>query len=155
MHNLLSDFVLAYRRLCAAADVANTDDSVATRAECAAAAEVWDALLSQVPAEQWGRLADIADACGLRHTSPEELEEICDQSESCDIRHWIRIPGGSAAFEAQHRQEAGFFRVLPRPDIGEDIYSIQWRMPLVETEPGHFVPDPRSTVHLVHVENCL
>lgn len=150
----LPHFPDAWRRLCTAADAANAADSIEARAECAAAAEAWDSMLALVPAEQWGRLADIADACGLRRTSLEELEQICDLPTSSDV-HLLRIAGGSAAFEAQHRQEAGFFRVFSRPDKGTDVFSIQWRMPLVETAPGCFVPDPRSTVHLVHVESIL
>lgn len=151
----LPHFPNAWRRLCAAVDEANADASVSAIAERRAASEAWDSMLALVPAEQWGRLADIADACGIQRTSIEELEEICNRPESLTDVHLIRIPGGPVAFEAQYRQEAGFFTIMPRTDKGVDVFSIRWRMPLVEITPGQFAPDPRSTVHFVQVENCL
>ena len=146
----MNNFAVAWQRLCLASR--SLDDAYAERS---AASDAWDSLVLQVPASQWGRLADIADACGIQRTHQEELERICDLPESFTDVHQIRIPGGPVAFSAQHRQEAGFFTILPRTDKGADVFSIQWRMPLVEITPGQFAPDPRSTVHFVHVADCL
>lgn len=131
----------------------------ASRREVSAALDALHAELLALPVDEREPMAHrIADACGVYFTGLDALDGLCDLAESYTDIHQIDYPGGAECFYQRfgvQQAEAGAYSVLPRPDVGEGIFSLSWRMPPIKDAPNVFRPDPRATHHFVQVSDCL